>query len=255
MDRTSKRYRASNLNTMAICLTSRALLAVLALSSGALAQTTPAQPPPAPCPATGASQNQSASQTPPPPCAPPASDSQKPSAAEQFPFPGEPAKPAAAPDSPAPSDSKGSAADEHPFPTTPPPRLPGDDSSSSSSSSDSDNPSDAAPSPKDEGTEGTSVHRKLPKPKKVQTDDERVDEDITVAKFYMNDENFAGAYLRAKDAVKVQPDYSLAHFTLAQVAQKMKKKDEAIAEFQTYLKLDPNGEKMKDAEKALAELK
>jgi hypothetical protein len=258
MDRTSKRYRASNLNTMAICLTSRALLAVLALSSGAFAQTTPAQPPPAPCPATGASQNQSASQTPPPPCAPPASDSQKPSAAEQFPFPGEPAKPAAAPDSPAPSDSKGSAADEHPFPTTPAPRLPGDDSSSSSSSSsssDSDNPSDAAPSPKDEGTEGTSVHRKLPKPKKVQTDDERVDEDITVAKFYMNDENFAGAYLRAKDAVKVQPDYSLAHFTLAQVAQKMKKKDEAIAEFQTYLKLDPNGEKMKDAEKALAELK
>jgi hypothetical protein len=243
---------------MAIRLTSRALLAVLALSTGAFAQTTPAPPPPAPCPAAGANQNQPASQTPPPPCAPPAADSPKPSAAEQFPFPGEPAKPTAAPDSPAPSDSKGSAATDHPFPTTPPPRLPGDDSSSSSSSSsssDADNPSDAAPSPKDEGTEGTSVHRKLPKPKKVQTDDERVDEDITVAKFYMNDENFAGAYLRAKDAVKVQPDYSLAHFTLAQVAQKMKKKDEAIAEFKTYLKLDPNGEKMKEAEKALTELK
>lgn len=244
---------------MAIRLTSRALLAVLALSTGAFAQTTPAKPPPAPCSAAGANQNQPASQTPPPTCAPPAPGSQKPSAAEQFPFPGESAKPTtAAPDSPAPSDSKGSAATDHPFPTTPAPRLPGDDSSSSSSSSssgDPDNPSDAAASPKDEGTEGTSVHRKLPKPKKVQTDDERVDEDIAVAKFYMNDENYAGAYLRAKDAVKVQPDYSLAHFTLAQVAQKMKKKEEAIAEFKTYLQLDPNGEKIKEAEKALAELK
>jgi Tfp pilus assembly protein PilF len=71
----------------------------------------------------------------------------------------------------------------------------------------------------------------------------------------MNDENYQGAYLRAKDAVIVQPDYSLAHFTLAQVAQKMKKKDEAIAEYQLYLKLDPDGEKAKAAKQALAELK
>jgi Tfp pilus assembly protein PilF len=89
----------------------------------------------------------------------------------------------------------------------------------------------------------------------VQSDDERVDEDLTVAKFYMHDENYQGAYLRAKDAVKVQPEYSAAHFALAEIAQKMKKKDEAIAEFQTYLKLDPDGEKAKYAKKALAELK
>ena len=89
----------------------------------------------------------------------------------------------------------------------------------------------------------------------MQTDDERVDEDLTVAKFYMNDENFPGAYLRAKDAVKVQPDYSLAHFTLAQIAQKMKKKDEAIAEFTIYLKLDPDGEKRREAKQALDQLK
>ena len=58
---------------------------------------------------------------------------------------------------------------------------------------------------------------------------------------------YQGAYLRAKDAVKTQPDYSAAHFALAEIAQKMKKKDEAIAEFQTYLKLDPDGEKAKEA--------
>jgi Tfp pilus assembly protein PilF len=70
----------------------------------------------------------------------------------------------------------------------------------------------------------------------------------------MRDENYQGAYLRAKDAVKIQPEYSATHFALAQVAEKMKKKDEAIAEYQTYLKLDPDGEKAKDAQKALAEL-
>ena len=102
--------------------------------------------------------------------------------------------------------------------------------------------------------EGTSVHRKLPKVKKVQTDDERVDEDLRVAKFYMRDDNLKGAYLRAQDAVKTQPDYSAAHYALGEIAQKMKKKDEAITEYQTYLKLDPEGEKAKAAKKALTEL-
>ena len=103
--------------------------------------------------------------------------------------------------------------------------------------------------------EGTSVHRKLPKPKRVQSDDERVDEDLNVAKFYMRDENYQGAYLRAKDAVKVQPEYSAAHFALAETAQKLKKKDEAIAEYEAYLKMDPDGEKAKAAKSALADLK
>jgi tetratricopeptide (TPR) repeat protein len=142
---------------------------------------------------------------------------------------------------------------EHPFPTTPPPKLPGDNSSSSSSSSGGDW-ADPDANPPDGDATGGSTRRKLPKVRKVQTDDERVDEDLRVATFYLNDENYPGAYLRAKDAVKVQPDYSATHFALAQVAEKMKKKDEAIAEYKTYLKLDPDGEKAKAAKKALAEL-
>jgi tetratricopeptide (TPR) repeat protein len=247
---------------MAILPKSRALLAVFALATttAALAQTNPPQTPPAaPCPAANQNQNQPSSPPPPKPCTPPAAGTNKPSTAEQFPFPGEPAKPASTPDAPGPAPAKNSAATDNPFPTTPPPRLPGDNSgsssSSSSSSSDSDNPPDIGPPLKDEGTEGTSVHRKLPKVKKVQTDDERVDEDLNVAKFYMGDGNLQGAYLRAKDAVTVQPDYSNAHFALAQVAQKLKKKDEAVAEFKTYLKLDPEGEKKKEAQQALDELR
>ena len=267
---------------MAIHPITRALQVAFLLSTSCLAQTAPTQnPTPAPCPApnqtTGKPPDQTA-QTAKPCPPPPAPAAKKPSsAAEQFPFPGEASKPKNPPDSPSPATtppdspspttntttSPSDAAAQHPFPTQPPPKLPGDDSSSSSSSSSSSDDPNPAPTPTDDPTangdpssppEGTSVHRKLPKVKRVQTDDERVDEDLSVAKFYMHDENYQGAYLRAKDAVNIQPEFSAAHFTLAEILQKMKKKDEAIAEFQTYLKLDPEGEKAKAAKKALAEL-
>jgi len=242
---------------MAISLKIRASLAAILVSAACHAQTAPAQNQPAPCPAP----SQSASQ-PSTPCPPPA---KKPSTAEQFPFPGAPAKPAppaTPPDSPG-ATTPSSAATEHPFPTTPAPALPGDDSSSSSGSSNSDSSSSSSGTDSDvpdtdmpkPGAEGSSVHRKLPKVQRVQTDDERVDEDLKVAKFYMRDDNLKGAYLRAQDAVKTQPEYSAAHYALAEIAEKMKKKDEAIAEFETYLKLDPDGEKAKEARKALNELK
>jgi tetratricopeptide (TPR) repeat protein len=242
---------------MAIHSTTRALIAAFVLSAASYAQTTPAQnTPAAPCPTQPSAPNQNPDQTA-KPCAPPAPAAKK-SAAQQFPFPGEPAKPSNPPDSPAPATTPSDAGAQHPFPTQPPPKLPGDNSSSSSSSSSGDDPSAATPgdtpTPGGDPPEGTSVHRKLPKVKRVQTDDERVDEDLKVSRFYLNDENYQGAYLRAKDAVQVQPDYSAAHFALAEIAQKMKKKDEAIAEYQAYLKLDPDGEKAKAAKKALAEL-
>lgn len=249
---------------MALHPTTRAILIAFLFTATSLAQTTPPQIPPAavPCPNTTQPPNQTSTQPPnqnTKPCTPPPP---KKSVAEQFPFPGETSKPpASAPDSPAPASTPppnspsptatpSDAAAQHPFPTTPPPKLPDNDSSSSSSSSADDPtmpPDDVVPTP-------TTRHR-LPKVEKVQSDDERVDEDISIAKFYMNDENYQGAYLRAQDAIKIQPDYPLAHFTLAQVAQKMKKKDEAVAEYQVYLKLDPDGDKAKAAKQALAELK
>jgi hypothetical protein len=229
---------------MATILTSRALIAVFALSTMGVAQTSAPPPAPdAPCP----SQSQTPSDK---PCTPPASTSKPP--AEQFPFPGEPAKPATPPNAPATNP----ASVAHPFPTAPPPKLPGDDSSSSSSSDDHNSSSDVDPTPDPApGTEGTSTHRKLPKVQRVQTDDERVDEDLNVAKFYMGDENFQGAYLRSKDAVKVQPDYAATHFALAVAAQKLKKNEEAVVEYNAYLKLAPDGEKSRAAHEALDKLK
>lgn len=89
----------------------------------------------------------------------------------------------------------------------------------------------------------------------MQTADERVAEDLDVAHFYVQTGDLQGAYLRSQDAVKTSPDDPDAHFTLAEIAQKLNKRDEAIAEYNACLKLDPADKQAKDARKALARLK
>jgi Tfp pilus assembly protein PilF len=75
-----------------------------------------------------------------------------------------------------------------------------------------------------------------------------------VSHYYVTTGNFLGAYMRAQDAVKTIPDDPLAHFALAEAAANLKKKDQAVAEYQIYLKLDPDGEKAKAARRALQDL-
>lgn len=195
--------------------------------------------------------------------------------ANAFPYPGEPdtsaVVPAApktlAPDAPSPVGGNKSPypGEEKNAPSAPgvgkfpyPGQVPGESSSSSSSSGgDAPLPEDKPPL-KDEGTSGStkSSRRRLrPPAQKVLSDAEREDEDLTVARFYMSRGNYQGAYLRARDAVKVQPDDPDGHWTLAEVADKMGKKDEAVAEYQAYLKLDPAGDHEKAAARALAKLK
>lgn len=133
--------------------------------------------------------------------------------------------------------------------------MPGEAPSSSSpdsSSSSSSSSGDTADTP---DTPTPPVRRRLPKVQNLQTPDERVDEDINVAKFYYNRGNYMAAYLRSKDAVKTEPNYAETHFSLAQAAEKMKKTDEAKAEYNAYLKLSPGGDNAKAAQKALEALK
>ncbi len=61
--------------------------------------------------------------------------------------------------------------------------------------------------------------------------------------------------MRGRDAVKTVPDDPAAHLLLAEVALKLDKRDEAIAEYTACLKLDPTPKQAKDARKALARLK
>ena len=55
--------------------------------------------------------------------------------------------------------------------------------------------------------------------------------------------------------MKTAPDDPDAHFALAEIAQKLEKRDEAITEYNACLKLDPPEKEAKDARKALARLK
>lgn len=200
------------------------------------------------------------------PCAPAAKE---PSTAEKFPFPGSssapalPGSPAPAPDAPVPSGHHPSAAEEHPFPGSAPP-MPGSDASSSSSSSSSNDGSsssndgsaagDAPATPEKTDAPRNLGRRHLPKVEKLQSDEDRADEDLKIAKFYEDKGNLNAAYLRVQDAVKSLPSDSETHYALARIAHKLNKRDEAIAEYNAYLKMEPDGENIKQARKALDQL-
>ncbi|MCU1223290.1 MAG: Tetratricopeptide 2 repeat-containing protein [Edaphobacter sp.] len=243
---------------MAISPPVRVLLAAFALAATSFGQTTsdqkPANPP---CASPSQTSGKPAADK---PC-PPAPDTKKPSPAEEFPFPGEPAKPSApsngTPDAPSPNAAHPSDPDDHPFPTKAPP-LPGADSSSGSSSSGSSSSADPNAPPDsaaaDDAPDTRSTRKKLPKVRKLQSDEDRAAEDLDIAKFYEGKGNLNAAYLRVKDAVKSQPNDPETHFALAEIAQKLKKRDEAIAEFNAYLKLDPDGLKIDAARKAISQL-
>lgn len=241
-----------------------------AVWSAALAQAPVASPAPAKCPGSSATEQK--------PC--PAA----PSTAQQFPYPGEQPDSPTPPDAPAPANGRAAApaSPNAPAPasSTPPSTgqqqfpYPGEDpesgsassgSSSSSSSSGSSStgadpaaaPADASKSPlKDAGSEGENTRRhKLPKVTKLQSDEDREAEDLDVAKYYLSAGSPMAAYLRSKDAVKLKPSDPEAHFSLAEAAAKLKKRDEAVAEFQQYLQMEPDGEHVKAVRKLLADLK
>jgi hypothetical protein len=173
----------------------------------------------------------------------PADSSAKPTPAQQFPFPGEaPAAPASVPAKPA---APSSAASKFPFPGE------AADSSSNSSSSSSDSPDN--PALKDAGSSGSTrfERRKLAVP---EDNNKRELEDLDVSHFYITTGDYLGAYMRAQDAVKLYPDDESAHIALAIAADKLKKKDEAIAAYKKYLAMAPDGEKAKEAHRALATL-
>jgi len=171
-------------------------------------------------------------------------------AAKSFPFPDDVDKPAAlAPNAPTP------AAKSFPFPDDADKSGPENSSSSSSSSADApDTPADPGkPALADKGSAGSTRSERRKLVVKEDPEDREV-EDLQVSHYYMTTGNFLAAYLRAKDAVKTLPGDPLAHFAIGESALKLKKNDEAVAEFKLYLKLDPDGEKAKAAERALDEL-
>jgi tetratricopeptide (TPR) repeat protein len=70
-----------------------------------------------------------------------------------------------------------------------------------------------------------------------------------------NSNNFQDAMEKFDAAVKAKPDYADAHFMLGKVYINLGKLSEAVAEFETYLKLAPTGPNAKEAQTNVEALK
>lgn len=97
----------------------------------------------------------------------------------------------------------------------------------------------------------SSRRRPLPK---VEDLGRRESEDLQVSRYYASTGNHIAAYMRAKDAVRVVPGDSAAHFALAEAAAALKKTDEAVAEYRASLQLAPQGDNAAKARRALASI-
>lgn len=186
-------------------------------------------------------------------------DQGRPASGQPFPFPGEPTGTAAVPAS-APAQ-KPADSSRFPFPGEPAhdssPDAPVPATSSSSSSSGDPGASPASDPDnaglKDAGSAGSTrfERKKLIVPEDL---DKREAEDLDVSHYYLTTGNFIGAYARAQDAVKLNPEDEQAHFALGSAAEKMKKKDEAIQQYTLYLKMAPDGTKAKQVATAIDRL-
>lgn len=79
-------------------------------------------------------------------------------------------------------------------------------------------------------------------------------DDIHVGQFYLNREDYKGAYARFKEATQADPENPDAVFYLAEAARRMNLRNEAVQNYQLYIDALPNGPKAKEAKKALHDL-
>ena len=175
---------------------------------------------------------------------------------ERFPFPTDQSQQAPSPEGEVPQQN-----DQPSTSSAPDFSHPAADSGTSSSSSSSpqdepapttqsdDAPIKAAPLP-NYGTRRSKAEEET----RQRNEENRIPDDLKVAKFYTNDGNYAGAYLRYKDAVEHDPERSEAHFGWAESAEKLGKLDEARAHYTEYLRLEPDGDHAKSAQRALDHL-
>lgn len=90
-------------------------------------------------------------------------------------------------------------------------------------------------------------------PKDVR-DPKRAAEDVKVGKFYMDTEDWKGAYDRFQDALHFEPDNADAAYGMAEAAARMNLSPQAIAAYKKYLDMDPDGPHAKASLKALKKL-
>jgi tetratricopeptide (TPR) repeat protein len=79
--------------------------------------------------------------------------------------------------------------------------------------------------------------------------------DIEVGDFYFKRKNYRAALDRYQEALVYKPSDAIANFRIAECMEKMDDPDGAVAHYQEYLKILPNGPLSKEAEKNLEKLR
>ena len=86
-------------------------------------------------------------------------------------------------------------------------------------------------------------------------DPHKAAKDVEVGDYYFKRKNYAGAESRYREALYYKDNDAIATYRLAICLEKMGRPDEAIAEFESYLRILPHGPQADDARKAIDRLK
>jgi tetratricopeptide (TPR) repeat protein len=79
--------------------------------------------------------------------------------------------------------------------------------------------------------------------------------DVEVGDYYFKRKNYVGAESRYREALLYKDNDAVATYRLAVCLEKMNRRDEALAEYEGYLKILPSGPEAAEAKKAIERLK
>ena len=86
-------------------------------------------------------------------------------------------------------------------------------------------------------------------------DPHKAAKDIEIGDYYFKRKNYRAAEDRYREALLYKQNDALATFQLAVCLDKMDRSNEAVREYENYLKILPNGPQAEKAQKAIERLK
>jgi tetratricopeptide (TPR) repeat protein len=86
-------------------------------------------------------------------------------------------------------------------------------------------------------------------------DPHKAAKDIEVGDYYFKRKNYLGAESRYREALVYKENDAVAMFKLGTCLEKLNRPDEALTEYESYLKILPNGPEAAEARKAIERLK
>ena len=86
-------------------------------------------------------------------------------------------------------------------------------------------------------------------------DPHKAAKDIEVGDYYFKRKNYTGAESRYREALAYKENDAVATYKLAMCLEKLNRPDEALAQYESYLKILPNGPEAGEAKKAIERLK